>query len=215
MPARRSPSRPTAARPLAAALGLVVLATAGAAWARAAAPACPPGSPQVAGRCLGFPKAVRIRLAADQAGPSGYARIAARERVPVSAVRRVARDPATLILAPDRAGADGLEATASCEGDRPRAVARLAWQPGEPRGTAQRVVVALLPESLGTGRFTSSGALPADRAALAWTRISGQANHLWWVLTLRANGWAPSEPGSFTGPGCVADYQPTAHSSRG
>lgn len=185
----------------------IALAAAPAAAERAAS-TCPPGSPRVHGRCLPFPKSVRIRVAADRAGPPGYARIAARERVPLTAVRRIARDPATRILAPRGMVADGLQATASCEGDRPRAVARLAWMPAKPVGTVQRVVVGLLPGALRTGRFASSGALADDTTALAWTRISGQANHLWWVLTLRPEGWVPSEPGSFTGPGCVADYQP-------
>jgi hypothetical protein len=55
------------------------------------------------------------------------------------------------------------------------------------------------------GAYWSGRPLEATRSRLSWTRLRGQANHDWVVLTLRDRGWVPSAVGLFVGPTCAVD----------
>ena len=103
--------------------------------------------------------------------------------------------------------ATNLQSEVDCEAPG-KAIARLNWTLATSPGSEQRVDVTIY--SFEGDEFESTGQLPPDQSSLVWERLRGQAIHDWRVLTLHADGWVPSETGSFEGPTCVGeDLEPT------
>jgi len=102
----------------------------------------------------------------------------------------------------------GLSSAPRCtDASPPRPVADLRWTPAQSGGLEQRIAVTVHDGGIESGLFTSSAPLKPDRGSFTWTRMQGQANHTWVVLTLTADGWTVGEPGTFVGPLCPVDYQ--------
>lgn len=118
--------------------------------------------------------------------------------------------PGTPILPPGGQGAaTDLHAELTCSEADPRmGVASLSWRPATQLGVEQRVVLTIYRDGFERGDFGASETLKPDQTTVLWQPLSGQAIHYWRVLTLHSEGWVPSETMSFTGPTCVADYQP-------
>ena len=102
------------------------------------------------------------------------------------------------------ATATHLEAVAGCEGEGPNNhVADLTWQPAEPPGERQRLVLSYLEGGLDTDAFVPSPALPADRSSYHWIQMGpGTETRYWRVLTYRDGEWLPSETATFPGVDC-------------
>ncbi len=83
--------------------------------------------------------------------------------------------------------------------------ANLSWQPATNGGAEQRVVVSVARDGLERGIYTVGAALSTDAQSLIWNGTQPGINHFWWVLTLHAGGWAPSEMSEFLGATCEAD----------
>ena len=113
--------------------------------------------------------------------------------------------PGTPILSPGGArAATGLAAETECSQTVPsRGNAKLIWTTAVNRGAEQRVIVTIY--SFEDGPFETTEPLPPDQTSLVWTRVHGQAIHFWKVLTLQADGWAPSETAEFEGPACISN----------
>ncbi len=77
------------------------------------------------------------------------------------------------------------------------------------RGTKQWVVVTIFLKGFALGSFEASGPLPPRASSFKWHRVHGQAIHYWRVITRDRNGrWLGSVTARFTGPTCVAEFQP-------
>jgi hypothetical protein len=102
--------------------------------------------------------------------------------------------------------ATSLRSSVECSQTQPRqGVAHLSWVPAGGSAAEQRVAVSIYRDGFETGKFDSSESLAPERAALDWRQLSGQAIHLWRVLTRYGDTWVASETASFEGPLCVAD----------
>lgn len=103
--------------------------------------------------------------------------------------------------------ASGLAADVDCStAEARKAAVTLAWSVARPAGSAQRVLVSIY--GFREGRFEASEPLAGEQATLAWKQVHGQAIHSWLVLTRQGATWKASPVETFTGPTCIADFQP-------
>ena len=103
--------------------------------------------------------------------------------------------------------AANLQSEATCNpDDAVKGTARLSWTPSVDRGTEQRVALTTYVRGMETGAFVVTEPLSPDEQGYIWERTSPRITHYWWVLTLHAEGWVPSEVASFEGAICVSDF---------
>lgn len=82
-------------------------------------------------------------------------------------------------------------------------VADFSWQPAEPPGDRQQLVLSYVPGGLETDAFLQTGPLPADQTSYHWIQMNpGTGPRTWRVLTLRGDAWVPSETATFHGVDC-------------
>jgi len=82
-------------------------------------------------------------------------------------------------------------------------IAELSWTPAVDRGEEQLVQVTIYTFDLPGSVFSAPLEPTVDQ--LVFDQLSGQAVHMWRVLTRHDGMWTPSESGAFTGATCVAD----------
>jgi hypothetical protein len=106
-------------------------------------------------------------------------------------------------------GARMLRSTTSCSQNAPRtAIAHLRWRPSK-AAARQWVAVTNLLRGFELGKYEASAALPPRKHSFEWRRVHGQSIHLWRVITRTRNGrWLGSPTARFTGPTCVAEFEP-------
>jgi hypothetical protein len=61
------------------------------------------------------------------------------------------------------------------------------------------------PDGFRTGRFETSGPLPATASRHRREELEAGILFRWRVLTRHGDAWVPSKVGSFYGPTCIAD----------
>lgn len=106
-------------------------------------------------------------------------------------------------------GATRLRSSTSCSQNAPRtAIAHLRWRPAKPAGRAQWIVVTNLLRGFEFGKYDAAGPLKPRAASFAWRRVHGQSIHQWRVLTWNGRRWLGSPTAKFTGPTCVAEFEP-------
>ncbi len=126
---------------------------------------------------------------------------------PVSSPMTSGAPDETVLPAGGPQAASGLQAKSGCSATEPRTeTLELQWVLAKQPGTAQRIDVTIYSELFDDGRYDSSPLLSADQTSFAWDGVSPGAVHFWRVLTLHADGWAPSETARFTPGACIGDY---------
>lgn len=106
-----------------------------------------------------------------------------------------------------RRAAANLEAEVMCdEVELRKGIVRLSWAIAENQGSEQRVAITIYRDGFETGNYEISKPLSPHQPSLEWDHLKGQAIHLWRVLTLQPEGWAPSVTARFEGLSCVADF---------
>lgn len=190
---------------------LLVAATSSAAAPAVASARCAPGSLRVvvgsATRCLTLELRVRIRARFLQVRDA--AAVARTFGVTPVIVRTVSKAPTSrIVVGTGPAVAQDLSSAPHCTTSTPpRPVADLRWSPARAGALEQRLAVTVHDGGFSSGLFTSSAPLTADSDSFTWTRMQGQANHTWVVLTLTPDGWVAGPPDTFVGPLCPIDYQ--------
>jgi len=155
-------------------------------------------------------------------GDAVYALVASKEGTSVADVKLVEREgslrrwklppspkpPVAAVRAGRPWGATRLRSTTSCSQNAPRTgIAHLRWRAARPGGT-QWIVVTNLLRGFEFGKYEAAGPLPPSRRTFDWRRVHGQSIHLWRVLTFRGGRWLGSPTARFTGPTCVAEFEP-------
>lgn len=156
-------------------------------------------------------------------GDAVYSTVARREGLTVGSVVLIEHEgslrrwplpkPPRLTPAAVRAGrpwgARALRSTTSCSQNAPRtAIAHLRWRPANKPGGRQWIAVTNLLRGFQFGKFEAAGPLRPRVRSFEWRRVHGQSIHFWRVLT-RVNGrWLGSPTARFTGPTCVAEFEP-------
>ena len=156
-------------------------------------------------------------------GAEVYRRAAEDAGVPVSSVKLIERQgslrrwalpkapkpPPAAVRAGRPWGAKRLRSTTSCSSNAPRtAIAHLRWRPARPAGRTQWIVVTNLLRGFEFGKYEAAGPLKPRVASFAWRRVHGQSIHQWRVLTWNGSRWLGSPTAKFTGPTCVAEFEP-------
>lgn len=115
--------------------------------------------------------------------------------------------PPSATSSPAAPVADGLEAVAGCAGKAPADhVADLSWQPAEPQGEAQRVLMTYREDGWPTHDYLTSTELAPGRSSYRWTGLEpGTSPRYWRVITLRDGQWSGSATGTFNGMACPGD----------
>lgn len=154
-----------------------------------------------------------------------YQQVARRENIDVDSVILIEREgslkrwklPAAPALPnaavrtpPSRAAATRLRSSERCSSNAPRTgIARLRWRPVRRPGRTQWIAVTIFLRGFALGSFEASRPLANGVSSFEWRRVHGQAIHYWRVITRDRNGrWLGSATGSFTGPTCIAEFQP-------
>lgn len=155
-------------------------------------------------------------------GKAVYARVARRESIPVSSIRLIERQgslrrwalpsspkpPPAAVRAGRPWGATRLRSKTSCSQNAPRtAIAHLSWRPSK-RARAQWIVVTNLLRGFEFGKYDAAGPLKPRTSSFDWRRVHGQSIHQWRVLTWDGRRWLGSPTAKFTGPTCVAEFEP-------
>jgi hypothetical protein len=156
-------------------------------------------------------------------GDAVYRRAARDAGVPVSSVKLIERQgslrrwslpkapkpPPAAVHAGRPWGAKRLRSRTSCSQNAPRtAIAHLRWRPARPAGRTQWIVVTNLLRGFEFGKYEAAGPLKPGAASFDWRRVHGQSIHQWRVLTWNGARWLGSPTGKFTGPTCVAEFEP-------
>ncbi len=117
-----------------------------------------------------------------------------------------------LPLNPDAPGAaTHLQAEVDCSHTELRkGVAQLRWTPAARPGREQRVAVTIFRDGFERNAVELSEPLSSTQSSLVWKPTQPGVIHFWRVLSLQANGWAPSAVANFQGATCVADFVPKA-----
>jgi len=104
----------------------------------------------------------------------------------------------------DGAAAGRLEAVAGCAGEGPNNhVADFTWEPADPAGDGQQLVLSYLQGGLDTDAFVQTPPLPADQASYHWIHLDpGTEPRYWRVLTRYGETWVPSDTATFRGVDC-------------
>jgi len=190
--------------------------------AQKAKPPPPPKPPTGARQKQIYAELARLR---DEglSGAEVYRRAAQGADVPVSSVKLIERQgslrrwplpkspkpPPAAVRAGRPWGAKRLRSTTSCSSNAPRtAIARLRWRPARPAGSTQWIVVTNLLRGFEFGKYEAGGPLKPRVASFAWRRVHGQSIHQWRVLTWNGSRWLGSPTARFTGPTCVAEFEP-------
>jgi len=102
------------------------------------------------------------------------------------------------------AAAGRLEAVAGCAGEGPNNhVADFTWEPADPAGDGQQLVLSYLQGGLDTDAFVQTPPLPADQASYHWIHLDpGTEPRYWRVLTRYGETWVPSDTATFRGVDC-------------
>ena len=125
------------------------------------------------------------------------------------ALPRSPKPPPAAVRAGRPWGATRLRSTTSCSQNAPRtAIAHLRWRPAKPAGRTQWIVVTNLLRGFEFGKYEAAGPLKPRVASFAWRRVHGQSIHQWRVLTWNGSRWLGSPTAKFTGPTCVAEFEP-------
>lgn len=158
-------------------------------------------------------------------GAAVYRRVARQEGIGVDRVKLVEREgslrrwalpaapklpKAAVRVPPSRAAATRLRSSARCSSNAPRTgIARLRWRPVRRPGRRQWIAVTIFLRGFALGSFEASRPLANGVASFEWRRVHGQAIHYWRVITRDRNGrWFGSATAQFTGPTCIAEFQP-------
>jgi hypothetical protein len=155
-------------------------------------------------------------------GDNVYRRAARDAGLPVSSVKLIERQgslrrwalprapkpPPAAVRAGRPWGATRLHSKTSCSQNAPRtAIAHLRWRPAK-TGRTQWIVVTNLLRGFEFGKFEAAGPLKPKAASFDWRRVHGQSIHQWRVLTWDGHRWLGSPTAKFTGPTCVAEFEP-------
>lgn len=191
-----------------------------------AAPPPPPSArpPSAAKRKLVYAELARLR---DRGvtEPAVYREVARREGIEVDSVMLIEREGslrrwalpaapklpnAAVRVPPSRAAARRLRSSVRCSSNAPRTgIARLHWRPVRRPGRRQWIAVTIFLRGFALGSFETSRPLANGVSSFEWRRVHGQAIHYWRVITRDRNGrWLGSSTASFTGPTCVAEFEP-------
>ena len=158
-------------------------------------------------------------------GPAIYRRVARQQDIGVDSVMLIEREgslrrwklpaapklPDTAVrMPPSRRAATRLRSSERCSSNAPRTgIARLRWRPVRRPGRQQWIAVTIFLRGFALGSFEASRPLANGVSSFEWRRVHGQAIHYWRVITRDRNGrWLGSATGSFTGPTCIAEFQP-------
>ena len=158
-------------------------------------------------------------------GPAVYRQVARREGIGVDSVMLIEREgslrrwklPAAPKLPkaavrgpPSRAAASRLSSRVRCSSNAPRTgIARLRWRPVRRPGRRQWIAVTIFLRGFALGSFEASRPLATGVSSFQWRRVHGQAIHYWRVITRDRNGrWLGSATAQFTGPTCIAEFEP-------
>jgi hypothetical protein len=157
--------------------------------------------------------------------PAVYEQVARREGIGVDSVRLIEREGslrrwplpaapklsrAAVRVRPSAAAAKQLRSTVRCSANAPRTgVADLRWRPARRPAVRQWVVVTIFQKGFALDHYEASRPLPPRARSFEWRRIHGQAIHYWRVITRDRSGrWLGSAVARFTGPTCVAEFEP-------
>jgi hypothetical protein len=156
-------------------------------------------------------------------GAAVYRRVAEQARTSVASVKLIERQgslrrwalpkapkpPPAAVRAGRPWGATRLRSTTNCSQNAPRtAIAHLRWRPSKKPGRAQWIVVTNLLRGFEFGKYEAAGPLKPRVASFDWRRVHGQSIHQWRVLTWNGSRWLGSPTAKFTGPTCVAEFEP-------
>jgi hypothetical protein len=117
---------------------------------------------------------------------------------------------AAVRVPPSRAAATRLRSSVRCSSNAPRTgIARLRWRAVRRPGRRQWIAVTIFLRGFALGSFEASRPLANGVTSFEWRRVHGQAIHYWRVITRDRNGrWLGSTTAQFTGPTCIAEFQP-------
>jgi hypothetical protein len=190
-----------------------------------AAPPPPPARPpSAAKRKRVYAELARVR---DRGvtGPAVYRQVARREGIGVDSVMLIEREGslrrwalpaaptlprAAVRVPPSRTAARRLRSSVRCSSNAPRTgIARLRWRPVRRPGRTQWIAVTIFLRGFALGSFEASRPLANGVSSFEWRRVHGRAIHHWRVITRDRNGrWLGSATARFTGPTCIAEFQP-------
>lgn len=187
-------------------------------------PAQPAKPPSAAKRKRIYAELARLR---DRgvAGPAIYRQVAGQEDIGVDRVMLIEREgslrrwalpaapklpKAAVRVPPSRAAATRLRSSVRCSANAPRTgIARLRWGAVRRPGRRQWIAVTIFVRGFALGSFEASRPLASGVSSFEWRRVHGQAIHYWRVITRDRNGrWLGSATAQFTGPTCIAEFQP-------
>lgn len=191
----------------------------------------PPQSPPPMAIPLSTAKRKRVYRELAQARDQGigepevYALVARREGMGEGSVRLIEREgslrrwrlpaapkitPAAVRVRPAPAAAKRLRSTVTCSANAPRTgVANLRWRPARRPVVRQWVVVTIFQKGFALDHYEASRPLPPRARSFQWRRMHGQAIHHWRVIARDRSGrWLGSAVATFTGPTCVAEFEP-------
>jgi hypothetical protein len=182
-------------------------------------PPPPPKPPNQVDQKQVYAELARLR---DRGVAGVYRKVAERAGTSIASVRLIERTgslrrwalprspkpPPAAVRAGRPWGATRLRSTTSCSQNAPRtAIAHLRWHPSK-RGRVQWIVVTNLLRGFELGRYQAAGPLKPRVASFDWRRVQGQSIHQWRVLTWDGAHWLGSPTAKFTGPTCVAEFEP-------
>ncbi len=156
---------------------------------------------------------------------SGWAAFAAEAPAETFAPLPPGESQAAVLPPASAPAATELSAAAGCHSTKHRAaLVALSWRPASagsdgvpPEGSKwglvadQRVELTKFRDGFRTGRFQASRQLAAAAESVAVDSPETGINYYWRVLTLTAQGWAPSATGRFEVPICPWDEPDLSH----
>jgi hypothetical protein len=87
-----------------------------------------------------------------------------------------------------------------------RAHAEFSWTAPSTDVRAQRVDISMFRDGFQNERYETVARLPTAQNRLVWDDARPGINYYWRVLTLTAEGWAPSETARYEAPICPVDF---------
>ena len=84
----------------------------------------------------------------------------------------------------------------------------MRWRPAKKGGRVQWIVVTNLLRGFEFDKYEAGGPLKPKVSSFDWRRVHGQSIHQWRVLTWNGRRWLGSRTAKFTGPTCVAEFEP-------
>ena len=187
---------------------------------RSAKPPPPAKPPTALDQKQIYAELARLR---DHGATGVYRRVAERAGTSVASVKLIERQgslrrwalpkspkpPPAAVRAGRPWGATRLRSKTSCSQNAPRtAIAHLRWRPARKSARTQWIVVTNLLRGFEFGKYEAAGPLKPGVASFDWRRVHGQSIHQWRVLTWNGHRWLGSPTATFTGPTCVAEFEP-------